>query len=84
MTDPPAYPDSNGDTGMRPEGGSTTGTPRWVKVSGIIALALVLLFVTLMLTGRGGGHGPGRHTSSVHPGGDTPPSGITERGLQQP
>ena len=34
------------------------GTPRWVKVFGIIALALVLLFVILMLTG----HGPGRHT----------------------
>jgi hypothetical protein len=40
-----------------PESNDTGGTPRWVKVFGIIALALVLLFVILMLTG----HGPGRH-----------------------
>jgi hypothetical protein len=32
-------------------------TPRWVKVFGIIAAALVLLFIILHLTGRGlGGH----------------------------
>jgi hypothetical protein len=46
MSDPSPYP----------------GTPRWVKVFGIIALVLVLGFVILILTGRGGGHGPGRHT----------------------
>lgn len=39
--------------------GSTTGTPLWVKVFGVIALTLVVLFVILMLTG---GHGPGRHS----------------------
>jgi len=34
------------------------GTPRWVKLFGIFALALVLLFVVLHLTGRGlGDHG---------------------------
>ena len=33
------------------------GTPRWVKVSGIIGGVLALLFVILLLTG----HGPGRH-----------------------
>ena len=34
-------------------------TPRWVKVFGIIALVLVLLFVILHLTGRGfGNHTP--------------------------
>ena len=38
---------------------STSDTPLWVKVFGVIALALVVLFVILMLTG---GHGPGRHT----------------------
>jgi ABC-type transporter Mla subunit MlaD len=42
-----------------PDRGSTTGTPLWVKVFGIIGLALVVLFVVLMLIG---GHGPGRHT----------------------
>ena len=61
----------------------TAGTPRWVKVFGIIALVTVVLFVVLMLIGRGGGHGPGRHT----PGSDTaeghtgPPPGVTH---QQP
>jgi hypothetical protein len=47
MTDPPT------------DRGSTTGTPLWVKVFGIIALALVVLFIVLILIG---GHGPGRHT----------------------
>ena len=52
-----------------------TGTPRWVKVFGVIALAVVLLFVILLLTrGPGGGHGPGRHMA---------PS-VTEQGAQQP
>jgi hypothetical protein len=46
MADPPA------------DRGSTTRTPLWVKVFGVIALALVVLFVILILTG---GHGPGRH-----------------------
>ncbi|MCA1853166.1 MAG: hypothetical protein LC647_12435 [Beggiatoa sp.] len=59
MADPPRYPDSDSDTGddtrVRPDRGSTTSTPRWVKVFGIIALVVVLLFVILML---GGGHDP--------------------------
>ena len=53
MADLPPYPDSNGDTGD-----DTTSTPLWVKVFGIIALVVILLFVILLLTG----HGPGRHT----------------------
>ena len=52
-------------------------TPRWVKVFGIIALVLVLLIVAMMFIG--GEHGPGRHT----PSGDTPPSSVTEHGVQQ-
>lgn len=38
----------------------STGTPRWVKVFGIISVVVVLLFVILLLAG-GGRHGPGRH-----------------------
>jgi len=64
-------PDSNGDTGVGPERGSSTGTPVWVKVFGIIALVVVLLFVFLLLAG-GGGHGPGRHTPSGGAGGPAP------------
>lgn len=77
MADPPPYP----DTGVGPDRRSTTSTPRWVKVFGIIALALVLLVGFIMLTGGGGGHGPSRHTpSGGGPGGQTPPSSVTESG----
>jgi hypothetical protein len=36
------------------------GTPRWVKVSGLIALALILVVVIMLIAG--GDHGPGRHS----------------------
>ncbi len=49
------------------------GTPRWVKIAGIIALVLVLLVVVVMLVGGGGGHGPGRHLPSGGAGGRTLP-----------
>jgi hypothetical protein len=39
-------------------------TPRWVKIFGIIAIVLILLFIILKLTGIGGEHGPERHFSS--------------------
>lgn len=59
----------------RPDRGSTTSTPpstpRWVKVFGIIAIVLVLLFGILHLTGNSLG-GPGRHTTPQ------------EHGVQQP
>jgi hypothetical protein len=73
MSDLPPSPDPDGDTA------NDTGTPRWVKVFGIIALIVILLFVILLLTR--GSHGPGRHI-----GGDashTPSSGVTEHGVQQ-
>jgi hypothetical protein len=54
------------------------GTPRWVKVSGIVAIGLVLLVVIILVTGIGGPHGPGRHIRSGDAGGGTTPSGITE------
>jgi hypothetical protein len=87
MADLTPYPDSDSDAGRGGE--STTGTPRWVKVFGVIALVVVVLFVVVTLI-RGGEHGPSRHT----PGGgsDTtsatvadhtgPPPGITHE--QQP
>jgi len=56
-------------TNVGPDRGSTTstppGTPRWVKVLGIIAIVLILLFVILHLTGNNPGCPP--------PGGHTPP-----------
>jgi hypothetical protein len=81
MTDSPeSIGDTGDDTGTGPDRESTTGTPRWVKVFGIIALVLVLLFVILLVTG-GGSHGPGRHTASGDAGGQTPShSSVTESG----
>ena len=59
MADPPRYPDTSDDTGLGRDRGSATSTPRWVSVLGIIiAIALVLLFVVLHLTGT---LGPGAH-----------------------
>ena len=43
------------------------GLPRWVKVFGIIALVLVLLFAMLVFSGIGGSHGPGRHIAPPTP-----------------
>ena len=73
----------------------TYSTPRWVKVFGIIVLVMVLLVIVVLVTGLGGEHGPGRHTtsgdsitSSIQQGaqldgsaGHTPP---VEHGTQQP
>ncbi len=68
MADLPRYPDSNSDTGddtgVRPDRGSTTSTPRWVKVFGIIAIVLILLVGILHLTGNSLG-GPGRHMPPI-------------------
>ena len=55
MVDAPPDPDSDGDAGGEPD----VGAPRWVKLLGVVALALILLFVVLHLTyGGPGGHAP--------------------------
>jgi hypothetical protein len=41
---------------------SAGGTPRWVKVFGLVAAVVVLILIVLLLVGRG--HGPGRHTGA--------------------
>jgi hypothetical protein len=51
----------------------TAGTPRWVKVFGIITLVVIMLAVVLLVTGRGGPHSPRRHISP----GETTPAGGT-------
>jgi len=59
MADPPRYADTGEDTGVGPDHGSATSTPRWVSVLGIIiVIVLVLLFFVLHLTGT---LGPGAH-----------------------
>ncbi len=61
MVELPRSPDSDDDAGGENDHGSINPTPHWVKVFGIIALAVVLVFVILLITGGSGGHGPGRH-----------------------
>src|SRR6266540_4771369 len=72
MAELPPYRDPSDDTGVGP------GTPRWVKVFGIIVIILVLLVGIIMFTGIGGQHGPGRHIPSGGTGGQTPPSSVVE------
>ena len=53
----------------RPPGDAQAGTPRWVRVSLIIAAAVVLLVVILLLLG---GHGPSRHLGPQDAGNTSP------------
>ena len=73
MGDAPPAPGS-GDTGVSTGGEPATGTPRWVKVFGVLTLLVVVLVVVVLLAGGPGRHGPGRHGG----GGDSPPSSVRE------
>jgi hypothetical protein len=73
MADPPADPDTGDDTGVGSYREPPAGTPRWVKVFGLVALVAVVLFVVVLLIG-GGEHGPSRHSLDGHTG---PPPGVT-------
>jgi hypothetical protein len=66
MADPPSSPERD----ERADRGPTAGAPRWVKVSGVIALAIVLLLLIVLFAG--GDHGPGRHLSVRGFGGPLP------------
>ena len=66
MADLASDPDTECDTPHDTLGAPDQGTPRWVKVFGIVIVVLVLLFVALHLTGHGfGGHTP--HPSGAQP-----------------
>ncbi len=58
-------PDSSNDAALGSRRGSTPSTPSWVKVFGIVAMALALLVVVLHLTGNS----PRGHTPSDRLGG---------------
>jgi hypothetical protein len=49
-------------THLESDRGSTGSTPRWVKMFGIVALVLALLFVLHLVDPDR--HGPGRHTQA--------------------
>ena len=67
-------------TPREPGPGSAPGTPRWVKEFGMIALALLLLFVISLLAGVR--HGPGLHAPSGDAGGSTRHSSVAEHAEQ--
>ena len=58
MSEPSSDPGGPADAGQR------AGTPRWVKVLGILVVLLVLLVAVLHLTGNSLG-GPGSHLGSA-------------------
>ena len=58
MDDPTPAPGTAQDAGGN-RLGPPPRAPRWVKVFGVIAAAVLLLFVVLLVTGND--HGPGRH-----------------------
>ncbi len=62
--------DSNDDDKNEP----TSGMPRWVKVSLIVVVVLVLTFIVLQFLGIGGRHGPGRHMQ--HSGSPVPSTNV--------
>lgn len=78
MAEPSTFRGPKDEAGADPGHESAPGTPgypgapRWLKVSGIVALILVLLLVIVMFA-SGGNHGPGRHTPSGGAGGDVSP-----------
>jgi hypothetical protein len=65
MADPPSSPERDASAHRE-----RAGAPRWVKVSGMIALAIVLLLLIVLLAD--GDHGPGRHPSARGLGGPRP------------
>jgi hypothetical protein len=80
MAGPTRSSNAGDDPGGGPNPGSVTGTPRWVKVFGIIVLIVVLLVVILLLTRGPGGHGPSRHALSGGLG-QIPASSVAARGM---
>jgi hypothetical protein len=52
------------------------GTPRWVKVFGLIGIVVVLSLGILMVA-SGGNHGPNRHLPTANAGGQTPSSVVS-------
>ena len=69
MADP--SPDSDAVKGSD-TGGSPPATPRWVKVSAIVAVVLAVLVVVMLLLG----HGPAQHDATGAVDGPSPPVGL--------
>jgi hypothetical protein len=65
MVDSSQEPDRRDKTPEASISAANAGVPRWVKVSGLVALVVVLLVVVMLLIP--GNHGPGRHLGGQAP-----------------
>ncbi|MFP5368641.1 MAG: hypothetical protein ACLGIS_17760 [Actinomycetes bacterium] len=63
---------SNGDSARKVPAPERPGVPRWVKVFGLIALAIAIILAVLMLLGVE--HGPGLHSLAEFRAGSAPAS----------
>ena len=61
MADPGRYRRDDAETGSA-AAATGRGTPRWVKVAGVIALVILVMLVVALLSG--GKHGPGQHVDT--------------------
>lgn len=66
MSDPTTPSNPGGKSVQRVEQSGRPPMPRWVKVSGIIFIAVVLLLIAVAIL-SGGEHGPGRHAAASGP-----------------
>ena len=73
-------PEPSPDDAVVGREGPNGGMPRWVKVSLLVGLALVLMFVLAQVTGVAGDHGPGRHGPGRHGGGSDTQSFVVHEG----
>ncbi|MFG2271044.1 hypothetical protein ACGFNY_14990 [Streptomyces chartreusis] len=72
MVDPSQERGTRDEVGDAPGLAPSAGLPRWVKLSGLVALALAVVVAVMLLVMGPGGHGPGRHF-----GGQAPLGGVT-------
>ena len=59
MPDSGPYRGDADDEAVEAAAAPDSGTPRWVKVAGVIALVILVMLLVALLSG--GKHGPGRH-----------------------
>lgn len=63
MSDSPLYRRDADDEAVDAAAPPDSGTPRWVKVAGVIALVILVMLLVALLPG--GKHGPGRHVGDT-------------------
>lgn len=80
MVEPSREPVARDEPDETSGGARAEGTPRWVKVAGLVALAVVLLAVVMLMAKEH--HGPSRHLGRHAPlGGVTAPIGPAAEGI---